>query len=1075
MTTATTTSAIVVHATWSGEALLVWAESVDTWRRAAPADQVHPFACDAETIARATGLDAPATTAALRLPAAAGAPLPSDELAHAIGHDLDDLDAADALIELRAPALAIGPAQAGAALERLADAELEGAADGNGAVTLGSSVEFFAQAARLGRQLMAQQRFMPSLRQEADGSLRGSWQPWLADEASAARASALLASMPPAARAGAGALDHEPWATLDDFITRVLDADCRSALIADDFAQTVAQRDPADPHVAWLRGLLGADDTAPVAPGARTEVVRAVRRWTSRLEERGASSAWRLALRLGEPPAGALPADMSPPGAETLWPLSFHLRAVDSERARIDARDIWALTTDTLTIDGRRLDRPQELLLGELGRASRIYPRLETALDEPECSGLQLTTRQAYEFLREFRPVLAEQGVDIEAPGWWDAPATRLGARLKISSDPLPDSAGAPTGATSRLGLNTLVSYQWEFTIGGATLSLEEFEQLADMKSPLLRIGGQWVEARPEDVRAAMKFVGANPGGQMPVLEAIRLAYEADGRTAGVPIVGLEAQGWVAAVFGGSEDNAQLPEIEAPRGFHGTLRPYQLRGLRWMAFLEQFGLGACLADDMGLGKTIQLLALLAHEREVGTPAVGTDTQTNGADSQTRAPQQLTPPTLLVVPMSVLGNWMHEAERFTPDLRMLVHHGAERAQGDDLVNKIGQVDVVVTTYALAHRDRETLERIPWRRLVLDEAQFIKNPAAKQAQAVRSIAADHRVALTGTPVENRLSELWSIMDFLNPGYLGSAHGFRKRFSVPVERYRDQRRGNQLRALVRPFVLRRLKTDPGVAADLPEKIESREWAPLTSEQAQLYEQTVTKMLREADRLEGIHRRGTVLAAHIKLKQICNHPSQLLRDHDFDGAAPPDIHRSGKCVRIVEMLDEALSAGDQALVFTQFRQMGRLLCAMLRHELGRDVLFLHGGTPQGQRVKIVKQFQEEGQKAPILVASLKAGGVGLNLTAATHVFHFDRWWNPAVENQATDRAYRIGQSRAVMVHKFVVRGTLEERIDEMIETKTELAEQIVGAGERWLTELDTSQLRDLLRLRADAVGDEE
>jgi hypothetical protein len=1079
MSTAAATRALVVHAAWSGEALLIWAESAEAWQ---PGSK-EPFAVAADALARATGLaafeTASAATAALRLPAAAGRPLPSDELAHALGHELDELDPPDALMELQVPALSLPPANASAALERLVDAASEAEAAmaeaGSPPVILGASVEFFAQAARLTRQLMAQQRFVPSLRQEADGALRGSWQPWLADEFSAARASALLAAMPPAARAAASALDYDAWATLDDFTSRVLDAECRTALIADDFAQTVAAKDPADPHVAWLRGLLGPDDTSPALPGARTELVRAVRRWTSRLEERGASATWRLALKLGEPTGDGLPADMTAPGAGTLWPLSFHLRAVDSERAMIDARDIWALTTDTLTIDGRRLDRPQELLLGELGRASRLYPKLESALDEPETVGLQLTTRQAYEFLREFRPVLAEQGVDIEAPAWWDSPATRLGAKLRISSDPVSEAAGAsaPTGATSRLGLNTLVSYQWEFTIGGATLSLEEFEQLAGMKSPLLRIGGQWVEARPEDVRAAMKFISANPGGQMPVLEAIRLAYEADGRSAGVPIVGLEAHGWVAAVFGGTDENAELPEIEAPKGFHGELRPYQLRGLRWMAFLERFGLGACLADDMGLGKTIQLLALLAHEREVAG-ANGTPVQAAAAEGDPRAVHG-TPPTLLVVPMSVLGNWMHEAQRFTPDLRLLVHHGAERAQGDALVRKIGDVDVVVTTYALAHRDRETLDRIPWRRLVLDEAQFIKNPAAKQAQAVRSIAADHRVALTGTPVENRLSELWSIMDFLNPGYLGSSHGFRKRFSVPIERYRDQRRANQLRSLVRPFVLRRLKTDPGVAADLPEKIESREWAPLTSEQAQLYEHTVTRMLREADRLEGIHRRGTVLAALIKLKQICNHPSQLLRDHDFDGAAPPDIHRSGKCVRIVEMLDEALSAGDQALVFTQFRQMGRLLCAMLRHELGRDVLFLHGGTPQGQRVKIVKQFQEEGQKAPILVASLKAGGVGLNLTAATHVFHFDRWWNPAVENQATDRAYRIGQSRAVMVHKFIVRGTLEERIDEMIETKTELAQQIVGAGERWLTELDTDQLRDLLRLRADAVGDEE
>ena len=422
-------------------------------------------------------------------------------------------------------------------------------------------------------------------------------------------------------------------------------------------------------------------------------------------------------------------------------------------------------------------------------------------------------------------------------------------------------------------------------------------------------------------------------------------------------------------------------------------------------------------------------------------------------------------------MSVVGNWMHETKRFCPTLRMHVHHGVDRPVGDAFIEKATAADLVITTYALAHRDRETIERVPWHRIVLDEAQYIKNPQAKQTQAVRSLAADRRIALTGTPVENRLSELWSIMDFLNPGYLGGPTTFRTRFAVPVERYRDGRRAEQLRGLVRPFILRRLKTDPTVVADLPEKIESREYCHLTSEQATLYEQCVKRMLAEVERSEGIQRRGLVLATLIKLKQICNHPSQMLKDADGNVA----LGRSGKCIRLVEMLSEVLAEGDRALVFTQFRQMGNILVQMLRRELGRDILFLHGGTPQKQRTAMVESFQsEKNTKHPVLVVSLKAGGVGLNLTNATHVFHFDRWWNPAVENQATDRAYRIGQTRTVQVHKFVVRGTLEERIDEMIEKKTELAEQIIGAGERWLTDLSTEDLRDILTLRQDAVGDE-
>jgi SNF2 family DNA or RNA helicase len=314
----------------------------------------------------------------------------------------------------------------------------------------------------------------------------------------------------------------------------------------------------------------------------------------------------------------------------------------------------------------------------------------------------------------------------------------------------------------------------------------------------------------------------------------------------------------------------------------------------------------------------------------------------------------------------------------------------------------------------------------------------------------------------------------MDFLNPGYLGSAGSFRTRFSLGIERYRDKAKLDQLKGLVRPFILRRLKSDPTVVADLPEKVESKEFCPLTSEQATLYEQCVQRMLTEVERSEGIQRRGLVLSALIKLKQICNHPSQLLKDWSEGGLTPPKFERSGKCIRLLEMLEEVLAEGDQALVFTQFRQMGNILMSLLRHHLDRDVLFLHGGSTQKERVDMVEQFQKGDGRHPILLISLKAGGVGLNLTAASHVFHFDRWWNPAVENQATDRAYRIGQTRTVQVHKFVVRGTLEERIDQMIEQKTELAENIIGSGERWLTELDTSQLRELLTLRNDAIADE-
>ena len=946
-------------------------------------------------------------------------------------------------------------------------------------VQVGPTVRYWMLALSLVRQLVIQQRYVPSLRQHPDGRLLGCWQPWLADEHTSRSTSALLGAMPLAACAGVDDLEHDPWLVLSDYLMLVLDGLVRRACTREGLAGAIGGK-RADTHVAWLTGLLDGRTESGIAPAERTDSARGVRRWLARLEERGASALWRLCLKLHEPiNADQLP-DLQPPPGEVKWTLSFHLRAVGTEHVEVDAPEVWSLTGRGVTIEGRQLDEPQQLLLSELGRASRLYDKLEAALRQSEPTQLELNTKQAYQFLRDTAPILGEQGITVVAPPWWDSPSIRVGATLRLDSDPLeslagdaqgwgeagPDgqhAPGSPHAHRSQLGLQTLVRYSWEISLGGLKLTLAEFEKLArDGSTPLVRVGGQWAEVRAEDVKAAAKFIREHPGGEMTVLEAIRMAHGSmDEDGAALPIVGIETSGWLGAVFGSSDQSQSLPEIEAPPTFHGQLRPYQLRGVSWMAFLERFGFGACLADDMGLGKTIQVLALLARERHV-----------HAQGPYAHAP---IPPTLAVVPMSVLGNWEHEARRFCPSLHVMVHHGAERSQGEAFIERAGRSDMVLTTYALAHRDQELLAQMPWRRIILDEAQNIKNPAAKQAQSVRQLHADHRLALTGTPVENRLSELWSIIDFCNPGYLGTIGNFRRRFSLPIERYSDKGRREQLRRLVRPFILRRLKTDEGVAGDLPEKVESREYCHLTSEQASLYEATVNAMLRDIDRVEGMHRRGMVLGTLIRLKQICNHPAQMLKDHDFGQPGAPDASRSGKCVRLLEMLQEVLASGEQALLFTQFRQMGKLLVALLQQELGRTVLFLHGGTTQKQRQDLIEKFQKADGTAPLLILSLKAGGVGLNLTAATHVFHFDRWWNPAVENQATDRAYRIGQMRRVQVHKFVVRGTLEERIDAMIEQKTELAEQIVGAGERWLTELDTSQLRDLLTLRGDAVGDDE
>ncbi|MBC6432774.1 helicase [Nostoc sp. HG1] len=455
-----------------------------------------------------------------------------------------------------------------------------------------------------------------------------------------------------------------------------------------------------------------------------------------------------------------------------------------------------------------------------------------------------------------------------------------------------------------------------------------------------------------------------------------------------------------------------------------------------------------VANNIICHNTVQFIAFLLHLKEQDA---------------------LENPTLLVCPTSVLGNWEREVNKFAPSLKILQYHGDKRPKGKAFLEAVKKHDLIVTSYSLLHRDIKSLESISWQIIVLDEAQNVKNPEAKQSKAVRQLEATFRIALTGTPVENRLQELWSILDFLNPGYLGNKQFFQRRFAMPIEKYGDTASLTQLRSLVQPFILRRLKSDRDIIQDLPDKQEMTVFCGLTGEQAALYQQVVEASLAEIESAEGLQRRGMILALLIKLKQICNHPAQYLKQ------ATLEQHNSAKLLRLEEMLEEVLAEGDRALIFTQFAEWGKLLKPYLEKQLGREIFFLYGSTSKKQREEMIDRFQHDPQGPPIMILSLKAGGVGLNLTRANHVFHFDRWWNPAVENQATDRVFRIGQTRNVQVHKFVCTGTLEEKIHDMIESKKQLAEQVVGAGEEWLTEMDTDQLRNLLLLDRSAVIDDD
>ncbi|MEU0554227.1 SNF2-related protein [Dactylosporangium sp. NPDC006015] len=711
------------------------------------------------------------------------------------------------------------------------------------------------------------------------------------------------------------------------------------------------------------------------------------------------------------------------------WLVEFMLQPVAEPGLLVPAKDVWRSGASPLF---RWVDYPQDVLLADLGRASRLWPELDEALHQARPEQLRLDTIGAYGFLRH-AGILHDAGFGVLLPAQWQR-RQDLGLTLTTHSA----QPAAPVLRDTTANRAAIVRYRWGLAIGDEFLSEADLRALARAKVPLVRLRGRWVHLDREKLRAGLAFLARGGQGHMSAGEAMRLVRLVPEGDLPLPVTGVDGTGWLADLLTGRAVE-RLELLEPPASLATTLRPYQRKGLSWLAFLDGLGVGALLADDMGLGKTVQVLALEALLRERGAR----------------------PPTLIVCPLSVLGNWRREIGRFTPGLRVAVHHGTERA-ADEL-----DADLVLTTYQVATRDVDRLAARDWDRIVLDEAQHVKNSTSAAARAVRRIPARHRVALTGTPVENRLTELWSIADFLNPGILGPASIFRARYSVPVERYADADAAARLRRVTRPFLLRRVKTDRAVIADLPDKLERRQWCNLTLEQATLYKAVVNELfvkLREGR--SGERRKGLVLSAMTKLKQVCNHPAHLMGD------GTPLAGRSGKLARLEEILATALDAGDRALVFTQFAKFGHLLAPYLAGRLGTGVEFLHGGTAKGARDAMVERFQT-GTGPGVLLLSLKAGGTGLNLTAANHVVHVDRWWNPATEQQATDRAFRIGQRRDVQVHTFVCVGTVEERVDTIMAEKRTLAGVAVGSGEGWLTGLSTDDLLDLMTLRPEATDE--
>jgi hypothetical protein len=1050
---------LAVHLLWTdadGGSFLLWGEDSDRSptgepRRgrspAVPVPRPHPFTASSPQLITGVLEEAPALhaaltaapeqTAVLWLPGKAHAPLSSPELIRADGPTGRSTPTSK-LWPFEVATIALTPSAGldfALALPALASPEIHA----------GASVATFSVLAALALEIVAAGRVLPNLRRGGAGH-EALWEPLLNGEDDG-RVRAVVRSLPPVCRS-LRAAGSSPEAVVRHALGAFVDAMCRDSLARAHPAAIRLPRGGTDPAPSaldsWVSALSAPSPVVVADPSELAKLELLMAEWRSDAAARGGS--WRLCLRLREPATG----EDEDPEASAPWRVEFLLQATDDLSLLVDAEEVWR-AGDQLQRASRAVHAPHEVFLAELGRAVRIYPELGEALRQPTPTDLLLDLDGAHRFLSGAAPALELAGFGVLLPSWWGRPQARLGVRLKTSAAPTSSRGAASGGLLNQEGV---CAFDWEAALGDQQIDEAELARLAKLKAPLVSVRGQWMEFRPAEVDRLLRFLVAQPKTKaartMTIGEVLQVAAGVGPEQPGVPMLGISAEGQLGALLRG-ELEGTLEVLPTPEGFVGELRPYQQRGVAWLQMLERLGLGACLADDMGLGKTATVLALLQIERvthETSHPKKGA------------APG----PTLVICPTSVAGNWARESARFTPDLAVLMHHGASRAKGATFEKTAAAADIVITTYALATRDKAVLAKVPWRRIVLDEAQNVKNPEAKQTRAVRSIPSPRRVALTGTPVENHLGELWSIMEILNPSLLGSSASFRERFVIPVERFRDEAAAEQLRALTRPFILRRLKTDRTIVPDLPEKMEMNELCTLTKEQVTLYQAVVDDMLRRIEGAEGISRKGLVLTAMLRLKQVCNHPAQFLSD----GSALPG--RSGKLERTGEILDEVLESGERALVFTQFSEMGSLLVDYLTAQLGCRVLYLHGGVPRRQRDALVAEFQDPTGDSPIMVLSLKAGGTGLNLTAANHVIHFDRWWNPAVENQATDRAFRIGQRKDVLVRKLVCAGTLEDRIDQLIASKRDLAERVVGAGEGWLTELSTDDLAEVLRLSAEA-----
>ncbi len=864
------------------------------------------------------------------------------------------------------------------------------------AVVVGEELRVLKEAFVFAHRVVASGTYIPGLADRL-GYCRPIWKPWWSED-QLSYVKRLGAILPDVARA----LGHPPMeasSLIRQWIEDLVDNLIRQA-------DLTPPQDVVGPYGQWLKGLYGGERST-IEPRPTAELlVRALAKWEHDARER-AHIPYRLCFRIEEQPLDSR--------SSGLWHVRLLLESLESKGIPLERS-----ASDIDEEDWARL----------LHWAAPYSTALAQALKGRTVEGFYLNTERLLSFIEDDAAQLKRAGATILLPAWWKGRKRRLNLTAQVHRT-----------HESAIRIGDVHQVDWRLALGQDPLSLEELKQLAVHQQRLVQFRGQWIELADDVIRWTHRLQSLPT--EVDTGTAIRWGIEGQISTASsqeddaLPAT-VKAEGWMAEVIARLLQHETMEPVSPSPAFHGTLRPYQLRGLAWLDFLHRFGLGACLADDMGLGKTVQALALVDRDYQQG----------------------IRRPVLLVCPTSVVANWQREAERFTPELPITVHQGPERLRATRLRDAASRAGLLVTSYPILRADAEDLLQIDWHGVIFDEAQNIKNAATRQSQIACQLRSEYRVALTGTPLENRLEELWSLMRFLNPGLLGSQDAFRRRYANLNQTDASDLKLNPLHRQIEPFLLRRVKTDPAIIDDLPDKIEIKEYCHLTREQASLYQAVLDRLATKVQDLDAISRRGLILATLTHLKQILNHPAHFLGDHSSLGG------RSGKLTRLDELLEEILAENHRALIFTQFARMGMLLEQYLWEHWGERALFLHGAMKPKERELMVRRFQEEDHGPRLFLLSLRAGGTGLNLTRASHVIHYDRWWNPAVENQATDRAFRIGQHQNVTVHKFVSMGTVEDRIDRMIEEKTLLAERIVGRGESWITELSTADLQQLLAL---------